>query len=126
MVKHTGEDVCYTCGIFCSLCSVFSNSVVGIFSSLPLHSVHALDDGCYHRWSPSVHGPCAALAAEVEELQRRVAATKTGYEAAAAKLAEKRACLVEREREHSALAAEKSELQGKLGEAAAERKARCT
>ena len=58
----------------------------------------------------------------MEELQRRVAATKTGYESAAAKLAEKRACLVECEREHSALAAEKSELQSKLGEAAAERK----
>ena len=48
--------------------------------------------------------------------------TKAEYESAAAKLAEKRACLVECEREHSALAAEKSELQGKLGEAAAERK----
>ena len=51
-----------------------------------------------------------------------MAATKSGYESAAAKLAAKRACLVECEREHSALAAEKSELQGKLGEAAAERK----
>ncbi len=64
----------------------------------------------------------AALAAEVDELQKRVAATKAEYESAAAKLAERRACLVECEREHSALAAEKSELQGKLGEAAAERK----
>jgi len=58
----------------------------------------------------------------VDELQKRVAATKAEYESAAAKLAEKRACLVECEREHTALAAEKSELQGKLGEAAAERK----
>ena len=58
----------------------------------------------------------------MDELQRHVAATQAEYESAAAKLAEKRACLIECEREHSALAAEKSELQGKLGEAAAERK----
>ncbi len=58
----------------------------------------------------------------MEQLQGRVVATKSGYEAAATKLAEKRACLVECEREHAALAAERNELQGKLGEAGAERK----
>jgi chromosome segregation ATPase len=69
--------------------------------------------------------PCpagAGLESEVEQLQGRVVATKSGYEAAATKLAEKRACLVECEREHAALAAERNELQGKLGEAGAERK----
>ena len=62
------------------------------------------------------------MEAEVAELQQRVAAAKDAFEAAAAKLAEKRARLAECDRELAALAAEKSELQTKLADGAAERK----
>lgn len=64
----------------------------------------------------------AVLEAEVAELQQRVAAAKDAFEAAAAKLAEKRARLAECDRELATLAAEKSDLQTKLADSAAERK----
>lgn len=67
-------------------------------------------------------GWCAVLEAEVAELQQRVAAAKDAFEAAAAKLAEKRARLAECDRELATLAAEKSDLQTKLADSAAERK----
>ena len=56
------------------------------------------------------------------ELQRQVAAAKDAFEAAAARLAEKRARLAECDRELAMLAAEKSDLQAKLADSAAERK----
>lgn len=62
------------------------------------------------------------LETEVAELQQRVAAAKDTFEAAAAKLAEKRARLAECDRELATLAAEKSDLQTKLADSAAERK----